>query len=70
MTHTEARYYMIPMAEPLTPYVISTYRDGFTVRHVESPHPIMWRGANNPVIYPCRERAESVVRTACNRRQG
>jgi hypothetical protein len=64
------RYIMIPLAEPVTPYVIEPSGPGFTVRHVGQAHPISWRWPGGPVIYPTRERAEMRVRTACNRSRG
>lgn len=60
------RYYMIPLAQPLTPYLVEPAEGGFTVRHVSEPRPIRWRESGLPVVYPTRERAEARIRTACN----
>lgn len=60
------RYVMIPMVEPITPYIIEAHSNGWTVRHVGQPHPLTWRDGRT-IIFPTRERAEMRIRTACNR---
>jgi hypothetical protein len=60
------RYVMIPLAEPITPYIIEGHPNGWTVRHVGQPHPLTWTDGRK-IIFPTRERAEMRIRTACNR---